>query len=336
MLDDTSPYRLLTSSVAALALSATGCQLLVDLDKEQCQTADDCTAFGANFTCEANVCRGPETPELPPQWACLDDLPTVEDLPMAQPNITLTMSSVDYGQMLFSDGAQVEMPAAIEGRVCASVVDEACMQPLATGVRVEEPFPALAFDFSPPNAGFSGYVFLEVPDDVDPLLGPYFPTMVMSNRPYVEDWSGSIPPINRVGVIRQIVDAAGETIDETLGTIILQLHDCEGGPGENVRVTFGEDTDTPIVPFYFDGIIPEQGSFTETHLTSNATLDGRTRAYAGFYNVPPGNHAIQVDLIQFSEREDSREVIARRKVADVVVTVRGGRQTMALIYPGDF
>lgn len=291
-------------------LTLGGCQLLLDVDSSQCERDADCVGLlGRGFMCGSNgICkRAPQKPAsdadagamLAARWSCLDEEPATPP----------PLGSGDEVEVKFDvlDFTTLEPPEGLEVRACAPT-DVACSDPLADGV---EPDAEGFVTFELPYA-FEGYYQLDAPG--------FLPALSYSNRALTEDAQFPGPLLVSPDALRDLASFGGESIDEKLGTVVLEVLDCDGGPGDGVALSMQDDAEQH--PFYFEGALPDR-QLNATVVTTALGRERAPRAVGGFSNVKP-------NYVTFEARLRKPE----RMVATFAASIRAGSITFIRLQAG--
>lgn len=274
------PSLLASAALGGVALATIlfgGCSIAFDLDREQCETNDDCAALGfAGATCGADkVCvtasdggggqggegqGGSGGSPLPENFACLDGYTAPDPGATVHHDYRFEIATADPGTP----------PVNAMMKVCRSL-DASCSDPeLTMGLDAAG---VAEFDLA---SDFQGFIELTADNTM--------PTLVFFQQPVI------IPPGQKV--IRVIDETsftnlsnlAGVTVDPTRGTAILLAHDCADERSPGVRFTSSEiDEDT--TPYHFKGSLPDPDA-TETD----------EQGAGGFANIVPGNITVQATI----------------------------------------
>lgn len=154
-------------SLALLAASGAGCELLLATDETQCTTDADCVAKGgAGFACVGSVCRASASTSdgstddsstgdaSTGPWACLDDLPAVAPEDNSRP-VTIRSNFLAYSL----DDCQQNAPVpGMKVQLC-SIRDPSCSSPIETEFTGCDGFVTLTAAY----VGFQGYLLLAPP-----------------------------------------------------------------------------------------------------------------------------------------------------------------------------
>jgi hypothetical protein len=254
-----SSRALIELAIAVLAaLPTTACTVLVDRNRQQCSTNEDCRLRGEAFagsTCVDFVCA----PD--PTWACLavGDAPP----PAESRKYTVTIRIRDLV-------TEQPMPGVV-GRLCRKL-DITCSQPVGGEIPADQDG-NLVVEVEP---GFDGYAELRAKDKM-PGLYFFFPP-VQENRdvPFVP----LLPP----AVLAQFAQLNGKQLIAGRGHVLLGAYDCLRRPAEGIHLS-SVDGDADTAAFYVLEKFPKVVA-TETDRSGRG----------GFINVPPGPVAVAGDL----------------------------------------
>lgn len=269
-------------AAALVVAGLASCTLIMDADRRQCATNDDCVRGSgrANEICATGVCEAVASPLAEtdaasdsepedPAWACLNRTGTLppEELGVPVPLYRRYVGAVN--------------PAPVEGlsvKACR-YDDDTCARPVGVPVVTD----ATGFIETPVFAGFRGYLELTASEATSSAIMPTlsFISAIDKARPPVN------PPVAVPLFTRDdmdfIVGTVARKVNPQLGIFLFTVRNCEGKPvqGAQVRVepiaadTFGFYTDATGTP----------------GLTQQATSpDGS----GGFVNLPPGRVTITV------------------------------------------
>lgn len=243
--------------LSAIALVASSCSTLIDVDAQQCTTSDDCAALGAAFrgsVCEQNLCVMPSDDS-----AGAGGGPTEVD-PLACMDIeTSTEERVKFSfAPIYAAGAEPAEPKPFIIKACDQL-DLECDKPVFGPLEVSAGQPQ---DFLV-KPGFSGYFDIKNPDTIDGLL--------FLGRPVKQDtvgWNITMPTPQLVAGLGL---ATGEMLDPEKGFILVVARDCEGALLAGVTVNNSKGG----LGYYFVQNLPDT-TLTET----------KVQGAAGFANVP--------------------------------------------------
>lgn len=243
--------------LCAYQLFNMGCSLIVDSDRHQCTTDNDCKLKGTPFTgmvCQESICREPS------DWSCLGSVVW----PAAQNNlVTATL----YLKDLVTD----EPVAGVSARICRKL-DTTCNQPITAGL-TSDAAGALVVQV---QAGFDGYVELSPSQK---LRGSYYfyPPLTSDRKvPYV--------PLLPLSSLSSLAGLGGTQLLADRGHVFLGTYNCLSQPAAGVRLR-SNDFDASTTPFYLIKRIP---SMTATSTDS----DGR----GGVLNLRPGSVSLRGEL----------------------------------------
>lgn len=270
---------------------AQACSLVLDVEGEQCTSDADCVGlFGRGYECTPQrVCVEPRANnddagmqgdggnELPPEWACIEDEPT---------DVITMQGRVLEVSLAVTDFFTLTQPPDLMGRACTDR-DINCSTPLIDWLMPDRRTGTLLFDEIPHN--WIGYFEITAPG--------YLTTLVFTNRPYVEDATPEGPTVLTRDALEMIAEGGGETVDETRGVVLLVVYDCEGNPGEGVRLVqeMRKDEESEM-PFYFEGSYPDRDR-VETISSTRITLSGNPIAVGGFNQVREGYQTFYGELV---------------------------------------
>lgn len=236
---------------ASLAIVvAGGCTSLVQADRVQCSTNDDCTRRGgafANSICVGQLC------ESPGPWSCLGHVvwPT-----SGSGTVTATLTTTD----LITSQPVPGVPA----RVCRKL-DTTCAEPVLTDLVSDD---AGQLSITVPQ-GFDGYVELSA---AGAMRGSYF-----FNPPLTSDRQIPAVPILQATELTTFASLAGANLMAERGQLMVGAHSCLGQPTEGVRFSSVEGDDATVA-FYMIKTIPS---------TKQSETDGS--GWGGLLNLLPGS-----------------------------------------------
>jgi hypothetical protein len=292
-------------------LSLGGCQLLLDVDSTQCERDADCTGLlGRGYTCAVTgICKrmaapaGPQAdagPQLAARWKCLDDEPMKPATVNASERVTVKFDVLDF--------TTLEPPPGLIVRACGPT-DVSCSMPLLDGVQPD----ADGYVTLDLPRGFAGFYEIDAPG--------FLPGLSAGNRPMNEDTTFQGPTVVSPKAQADLARLGGETIDATLGTVVVEVVDCDGGAGDGVRVEMEDEQDQHA--FYFEGALPDR-QLPGTVITYKlGRPDGDPRAVAGFSNVKPNYVTFVATLLS-----------PERTVATFAAQVRAGSITFVRMQAG--
>jgi hypothetical protein len=269
-------------------LSAEACSLVLDVEGEQCTSDADCVGlFGRGYECTPQrVCIEPmmsnnngdsgmpgdgggggSGSELPPEWACIAKDPRIVT-PIRNRSLTLRIAVTDF--------LTLEQPEGLVGRACDDR-DVDCSTPVIDNVM---PADDGYLEFEELKHGWIGYLELEAPG--------YLPTLVFTNKPYTLDAMPEGPTLLTRTGLESITEGGGEMINEDRGIVLLAVYDCEGNPGEGVRLVQEMRADEQSeTPYYFEGSLPDRDR-EETIVSRRLTSTMNPLAVGGFNKVREG------------------------------------------------
>jgi len=211
-------------------LGALSCSVLVDANRVQCKTDDDCKARGASFaqsSCVNALCAGSS------KWACLENPPA--SMGGAGP-FRVTMH--------FADLIKKTPVVGVRADLCRKL-DVSCADPAVTATSDAMGNVSL----SPVDAGFSGYVSLKG-DTTIPTL--YFLNPLVDRDQDIPSLSLYSPPA-RQGLLSQLGG------DSARADVLLSAWDCQGKPASGIAFAL-----TPPMPgaiaYYLSSGLPTHNS----------------------------------------------------------------------------
>jgi hypothetical protein len=253
-----APRRLLSAAAILGALGllswVAGCTVLVDANRPQCSTNDDCKSRGAAF--EGAVCTPAGLCEVDPQWSC-------EGVPSsAAPAYRLTMH--------LQDAVSMKALPGVIAQLCRKL-DVTCELPI--GQTVSDSGGGIALQI---EAAFDGYVQL-----TDPQIAPalYFLT-----PPEHGDVDLPTVPLASPTAATLIVRSAGGPGTTWLpdhGIVLLNAFDCAHQPAPGITFSIGGASDPATFIFYLVNTLP-----TITTMVTDVT------GYGGLVNMPVGTSTI--------------------------------------------
>jgi hypothetical protein len=248
---------------------SSGCSLLFDLGRTQCETAADCAGFPGS-SCEDNVCvaaptssaggagtwgSGGEGGVVDPRWGCLGTFETPK--PPAGEKILQTL------RFEWAVGDPGVAPPISKLTLCTSL-DFGCTQPI--DIPVPDRTGTTTFEVFPKTQGFIE-VLCEPLDACKPTLSHLQEPVVL---PMKENLTRMVTP----GQYLTLVAIAEQTDDPERAPAVLTVEDCNDDRAAGVVVET-EDADPDTVSFYFNGTLPDLEA-TETD----------EQGAAGFLNLP--------------------------------------------------
>jgi hypothetical protein len=219
------------AAVIPLAVMTAGCSLLVEPQRQQCQTDADCqnrSTEHPDAVCVQSVCQAN------PAWSCLGEV--------MWPTPTPSKASVVFRMRDLVTDAPV---GGVTGRVCHKL-DFDCVRPIATGL-ISDGSGTLVFEL---DAGFDGFVEFGPPGRMPGVYFFYPP--INGDREYP-----SLPVLaaTELGFFAQ---QGGHPIVPDRGHVLLGSYDCLTQPAGGVLLS-SEDADPASAPFYLVKKVP---SFT--------------------------------------------------------------------------
>ena len=247
-----------------------GCNLMIDANREQCESNGDCAARDerfANSVCDRGIC----VPD--PHWSCLDAI-------QAAPNATQE-AGLYRVEVPVVDVLSLQPLPGVQAKRCRKI-DVECDEPLGDVVLSDEDG-LLGYVL---ETGFNGYLALSG--------AGISPSYYFFNPPVSRD--ETMPPIRLASpeTVEALTQAVGMNLQPERGLVVLTAHDCLGEPLAGVSYP-SPDGDPDVVPFYSVGGLPT----TETVATDESGYGGLLNVRAG--TVPlTGVHAEHGVLEQFS------------------------------------
>jgi hypothetical protein len=283
---------------------------LLDVDSSQCERDSDCVGLlGRDYVCgSSGICKRDESKPgasggadagagIAKRWACLDK---VSKPPAEGPD------TVEVGFDVL-DFTTLKPPEGLVVQVC-SATDVSCTDPVLQDV-LPDADGNLTFDL--PFA-FKGYFELNAPG--------FTPALSYNNVPAYTDGTYAGPLLVSPQAIQDLAGLGGESVDPNLGTVVLEVVDCDGHAGDGVKLAKKEAEDER--PFYFEGGLPDR-ELDMTAVTSALGRNGTERAVGGFSNVKPGFVTFEATLVE-----------PKRTVATFAVQVRAGYMTYVRLQAG--
>lgn len=286
-----------------VALSLIGCQVALDVEREQCEVDQDCVGLlGRSYMCsDEQVCvqqhsSPPEdagsgdasTGSDPKKWACLKQMRRVV-IPQSGRVISMRLSATDF--------VDLTSPPGLTARAC-NPTDVPCNRPLIEGV-VPDDEGYLVFAELP--HGFQGYVQLSAPDFVDSLR--------FTNRPYTGNEMPEGTTMLTVDSLNSISKGGGEAFDESKGVVLVLVYDCEGHAASGVRIV-QLDASSDEHPFYFESTLPDRDRET-TVISTQLTRTMAPLAVGGYSRVNPG-YVTMVGVLEETGEEIGRVTVQVR------------------------
>lgn len=245
-------------TLALVSVAGGGCSVLVDQNRVQCLTNEDCTARGGDFTdsvCLETVCR----PN--PTWACLGDVSWTPPTESRKFNVTLHIRD------LITD----QPTQGVTAQVCLKL-DVGCSQPILRNVIGDQDGNVTV----PLDPGFDGYVELATKDTMPGLYFFYPPINGDRDVPLVP----LFPPVE----LSKLAALNAKSVMPDRGHLIVGAYDCLHGPAEGVTLTT-PDGDAITSTFYVLQKIP-----TATATATDSSGRG------GFINLRAGQVAVMGEL----------------------------------------
>jgi len=261
----------LVGLIAALA-GLPACSLVVDSNRVQCSTTNECIARGPEFagsSCVDAVCVPEE------KWRCLG-VPTKAPLgpgPFHAPFVVQHLVTMD------------PLPG-VSARLCRKI-DVTCADPVSAVLQTDATG-QVTFDVSP---GFDGYAYFEGPDIIPGLF--FFNPPVASNLPQAMISIG--PP----EVIQLLALQAGATQEPDRAVILLAARDCTGAPAPGVSFkTTGADKQSIL--FYSAQGLPS-GTADQTD----------SAGYGGLLNAGAGSVTFTATVAETGRRLGQATLLSR-------------------------
>lgn len=224
-------FRRQSSRVVLLltGLASVSCSVLVDKNRVQCHSNDDCAAFAAGAVCVDGVCQAD------PVWGCLGHVTLP---PAASGQFTATIHLRDL-----ITGAPIP---GVSGRVCEKL-DVTCQMPLGAEVTAGD-----SGDLRlPVPGGFAGYVEMRAPDK---MPGIYF-----FNPPVDADREVPAVPLLDQNLVAQLAMLNGRDLSADRGHVLLGGYDCQHMPAQGMRLAT-DDADATSSDFYVVNNVPKAGA----------------------------------------------------------------------------
>lgn len=211
-----------------------GCSVLVDANRVQCDTDQDCRKRGPSFaesSCLQSVC------EENPKWACLQ---------------SPAMSSAGTGPfkvtMHFADLIKKTPIAGVRADLCRKL-DVACNDPAATVTSDASG----TISLNSVESGFSGYVSLQSTAIVSTL---YFFNPSIDRDQDIPSLSLSTSA-SRGGLLSQL------GADPARGDILLSTTDCQGKPASGIAYALSPSVPGAVAYYLSSGLPTRSGSMTD-------------------------------------------------------------------------
>jgi hypothetical protein len=241
--------------LSVIALVVSSCSALIDVDKEQCTTDNDCAALGAAFkgsVCEQNVCVRPPEGAAGEGGGPSDPLACTPVELSSEERVKFSFAPI------YAAGAEPAEPKPFIIKACDQL-DLECDKPVFGPLEVNAGQPQ---DFMV-KPGFAGYFDIKNPDTVDGLL--------FLGRPVNQDTAGWAITMPTPQLVAGLGLATGEVLDPEKGFILAVARDCAGALLAGVTV----ENSKGGLGYYFLMNLPDT-TLTET----------KVQGAAGFANVP--------------------------------------------------
>ena len=251
---------------------AGGCSSLVQPDRVQCSTNDDCTRRGgafANSICAKHLCEdsGP--------WSCLGQVswPT-----STAGTVTATLTTTDLvtGQPI----------SGVPGRACRKL-DTTCADPVLTGLVSD----ATGRIIVTVPQGFDGYLELTA---TGAMRGSYF-----FYPPLTSDREIPSVPVLQMSALTTFAALVGVNLMAERGHLLVGARSCLGQPAEGLSFSSVEG-DAATAAFYMIKSIPS---------TKQPATD--TSGWGGLLNLPPGSVTLTGRLATTGQTIGTLSVLAR-------------------------
>jgi hypothetical protein len=238
-------------------VAVSGCSLLLDSDRLQCETDGDCAARGLeSATCDTDVNICVEAEDL--VWGCVGNVEW--DEATSEPLVLNARF-----RRLSGETPVVGAP----GKLCEPL-DTDCLSPLDEAVTDENGVLSLTGYY-----GFRGYTLLEPPESYPNMA----PAILWANPPRFDEVAAEdIQPAHLTAVdeVSGIAALLGTSVNPDAGHIFGLTSDCNQQPIGNVTLR-SDVVGTDTVQYYFDGSIP-----------SKTAAETDASGLGGFVNVPAG------------------------------------------------
>jgi hypothetical protein len=250
-------------------LTGTACTLLVDRDRQQCLSDDDCRKRGGAFAgtvCVDQIC------ELEPTLSCVGAVNG--RAPSESRKLTVVIRVRDM---------ITEQPMAeVTGRLCRKL-DLSCSEPVGSDFAGDQNGNMVV----PVDVGFDGYVELRARDM---LPGLYF-----FHTPVDTDRADAFVPLLSPAVLARFAQLNGRPLSPDRGHVMVTAQDCQNRPAEGLRLSTLDGGDDQTTPFY----VVEKSLVAAANVAAPATdRSGR----GGFINVRPGAVTLAADLAAPDDR----------------------------------
>jgi hypothetical protein len=263
-----------------------GCSVLVDAERPQCTTDEECTSRGPAFAgsaCVESVCQAS------PRWACLDE--PAPPLPGGGPyDITFFVR----------DAVSLTPRSGMLAKLCRRL-DVGCAEPVSH-VAVVDDEGYVGFQVA---EGFNGYARFDGPDS---LIGLYF-----FNPPVYEDKRDIPVSLSSPTTVGGLAALTGATQEPERGIVLLSVLDCTGALASGVTITANE-ADPGSKAFYALKGLPSP-SATQTDDTG----------YGGVVNASPGTMTFVATLEENGLQIDEMTVLIQPGTQTMTTLVPRGR-----------
>jgi hypothetical protein len=239
-------------------------------------------------------------PELAARWACVEDDPMPPPVVNASERVKVVFDVLDF--------TTLEPPDDLTVRACAPT-DVSCSAPVVGDVRPDED----GYVMLELPRGFAGFYEIDAPG--------FLPALSVGNRPMSEDTAFQGPTMVSPKAQADLAKLGGEMIDNTLGTVVLEVVDCDGGAGDGVKVEMQDEEEQDA--FYFEGALPDRQLSSTVVTFALGRPGGDARAVAGFSNVKPNYVTFVATLLR-----------PERVVATFTAQVRAGAITFIRLQAG--
>jgi hypothetical protein len=231
--------------------------VLVDANREQCETTLDCANRGAefaNYECVNKLCT---EKAKDPAWACLGDIKS----PTSEPRqVTVTIA--------FQHLATRAALAGVSTKICEKF-DANCTTPIFSDL-LSGADGTLTFKV---NSGFSGYATFVPPNGQMPGSYYFYP-------PITEDRIVPPIPLIELELFITLAKNSGIEVQKGRGHVFLAAYNCKGEVSSGINLSV-VDGDPAIIPFYIIEGLP----------TAKATSTD-AQGWGGLVNLRPGNATV--------------------------------------------
>ncbi|HTV24661.1 MAG TPA: hypothetical protein VMG12_38480 [Polyangiaceae bacterium] len=216
-----------------------------------------------------------EPPDLPTQWACLDEPAPTFQLPTPPPaTVNYIVPIADFLDIVPVPGLQVKLCRSVE---CADGT-------ALTLTQIDPMRPVLYLLQLPYNPNTLPYLQLSAEGYV--TMDYYFGGPIVGNpNPDATMFVGQIIPMLKVGVLDGLLSDVGapSPADPAKGVIAGRTLDCSGQRAAGVYVESTQELPTGAVPW----------SLSNNNVAFPGRVPTDARGVAGFANVPPGAFAVR-------------------------------------------